>query len=204
VHPAAAASVLLAEALLKSWNAPAIITEVEIDAKSLVATRTSRTAVRSIERKRETLSWIQSDAALPLPVDWQDPAVSLAVYSSDFVTAIDDQPLRVKNLKPGQYTLKIDGQTVATFPADQFSRGINLAQLQTPMLKQALEVFDLTVQHNLLHYFRSRMVQVPLEKFALSHYAATLSDIDALEWETVGLQRSAANPKSRRYDLVLQ
>ena len=154
VHPGPAASLLMAEALLKSWNASAIVTEAEIDAASQTASRTIRTQVHSISRTGSTLSWTQNDAALPLPVDWQDPAVSVAAYSSDFIPAIDDQPLRVKNLKPGDYTLRIDGQPIATYPADQFARGINLSALNTPMLKQALEVLKLTNQHNDLHVTR--------------------------------------------------
>jgi hypothetical protein len=116
------------------------VTEVEVDAESGTATRTVHTEVDSILRTGDTLSWNQKDAALPFPVDWQDSPVRAAAYSSDFISAIDDQPLRVKNLKPGDYTLKIDGQIIATYPADEFARGINLSALETPMLRQAAEV----------------------------------------------------------------
>ena len=126
IHPGPAASLLMAEALLRSWNAPVIVTEVAIDAESETAIRMVRTEVHSILRTGGTLSWIQNDAALPFPVDWHDPSVSVAAYSSDFIPAIDDQPLRVRNLKPGDYTLKIDGHEITTYPADQFARGINL------------------------------------------------------------------------------
>jgi lysophospholipase L1-like esterase len=202
VHPGPAASLLMAQALLKSWNAPAIVTEVEIDAESRTVTRTMRTEVHSIVRSGGTLSWTQLDAALPFPVDWQDAPVSVAAYSSDFIPAIDDQPLRVKNLKPGDYTLKIDGQEIATYPDGQFAKGINLSALDTPMLQQAAEVLKLTNQHNDLHVSRWRLVQVPLEPYALPHFNAALADLDALEQEAIARQRAAAQPKPHVYEIV--
>jgi hypothetical protein len=202
VHPGPAASLLMAEALLKSWNTPAIVTEAEIDAESQTVTQTIRTQVHSILRTEGVLSWTQNDAALPLPVDWQDAAVSVAAYSSDFIPAIDDQPLRVKNLKPGDYTLRIDGQEITTYPADQFARGINLSALNTPMLKQAFEVLKLTNQHIDLHVSRWRLVQVPLAKYDLPHYNAAMTDLDAIEREVIARQRAAARSKPHFYEIV--
>ena len=202
IHPGPAASLLMAEALLRSWNAPAIVTEVAIDAESETASRTVRTEVRSILRTGGTLSWIQNDAALPFPVDWQDSPVGVAAYSSDFIPAIDDQPLRVRNLKPGDYTLKIDGQEITTYPADQFARGINLSTLETPMLKQAAEVLKLTNHHNDLHVSRWRLVQVPLAQYGLPHYDAAIANLDALEREAIALQRATAQPNPHFYEIV--
>jgi lysophospholipase L1-like esterase len=202
IHPGAAASLLMAEALLKAWNAPAIVTEVDIDAESARANRSVRTQVDSILRTANTLSWTQNDEALPFPVDWQDSPVSVAAYSSDFIPAIDDQPLKVKNLSPGDYTLKIDGLEIATYPADQFARGINLSTFETPMLKQAAEVLKLMNQHNDVHVARWRHVQVPLAQYGLPHYDAAMADLDALEQEAVIRQRATAWPKPHFYEIV--
>jgi hypothetical protein len=204
VHPGPAASLLMAEAVLKSWNAPAIVTQVAIDSKSETATRTVRTKVQSILRTGGTLSWTQNDTALPYPIDWQDGPVKVAAYSSDFIPAIDDQPLVVRNLKPGEYTLKIDGQEIVTYPADQFARGINLSALETPMLKQAAEVLKLTNQHNDLHVARWRLVQVPLALYGMPHYDTAIADLDALEREAIARQRAAAQPKQHFYEIVRQ
>jgi len=202
VHPGPAASLLMAGALLKAWGMPAIVTEVVIDAESQTARRTVGTQVHSISRTGGTLSWTQNDAALPFPVDWQDPAVSLAAFSSDFIPAVDDQPLRVKNLQPGDYILRIDGQEIATYPAEVFGRGINLSALNTPMMKQAAEVMKLTNQHIDVHVSRWRLVQVPLEQYELSGYKATISELDALEREVIARQRAAAQPRPHFYEIV--
>ena len=202
IHPGPAASLLMAEALLRSWNAPAIVTEVTIDAESETASHMVRTEVHSILRTGGKLSWIQNDAALPFPVDWHDSPLSVAAYSSDFIPAIDDQPLRVRNLKPGDYTLKIDGQEITTYPADQFARGINLSTLETPMLKQAAEVLKLTNHHNNLHVSRWRLVQVPLAQDGLPHYDAAIANLDALEREAIAQQHAAAQPRPHSYEIV--
>jgi lysophospholipase L1-like esterase len=202
VHPGPAASLLMAKALLKSWNAPAIVTEVDIDSESETATRTVRTQVHSISRTGGTLSWTQTDESLPFPIDWKDSAVSVAAYSSDFIPAIDDQPLRVRNLKPGDYTLRIDGQEITTWPADQFARGINLSALKTPMLKQSIEVLILTNQHIGLHLSNWRVVQVPLAQYGLPHQNAAITDLDALEREVIAQQRATAQPRSHFYEIV--
>jgi lysophospholipase L1-like esterase len=202
IHPGPAASLLMAEALLKSWNAPAIVTEVAIDSESETASRTVRAQVHSIMRTGDTLSWTQNDAALPFAVDWQDPTVSVAAYSSDFIPAIDDQPLRVINLKAGDYTLRIDGQEITTYPADQFARGINLSALKTPMLEQAIQVLKLTKQHIDLHVSRLRLVQVPLAQDGLPHYKAAISDLDALEREVIARQHATAQPRPHFYEIV--
>src|SRR5260370_41925207 len=101
-----------------------------------------------------------------MPIDLLDAAVNLAVRSSDVMSALDDESLRVRNLKPGTYTLRIDGDTVGTYTSAQMEDGINLAELATPMAKQAAEVLMLTYNHNEIHFARWRLVEIALEKFA--------------------------------------
>ncbi len=202
VHPAAAGHALMAEGLLKSWNMPAIVTDVEIDANTSTASRAMNTEVTSIQQAAGSLSWTQTDAALPLPIDWTDQTLAFAIHSSDFVTALDEQPLRVKNLKPGKYGLKIDGDEVGAFTGAELAKGINLALLQTPMLKQAANVLQFTNYHSTLHYARWRIVQFPYEKLGFEHYAATIAGMDALETELVTAQREAAQPKPHRYEIT--
>jgi len=202
IHPGAAGHLLMAEALLKSWKAPSIVIDVAIDAEALQATQMVRADVSSIAHAGDTLSWTETDGALPMPVDFGDATTNLAVQSSDFATAVDDERLRVTNLKSGDYTLRIDGETVGTYSAERWDHGVNLAVLQTPMLRQANDVWLLTVYHNNLHNARWRLVQVALEKYALRHTGAAMSEMDTLETEIVAAQHEAAQPKVHRYELV--
>jgi lysophospholipase L1-like esterase len=201
VHPGGAGHLLMAEALLKSWMAPAVVSEVEIDGAAGSAPQAKGTEVSGIETSAKGVAWSQIDAALPMPVDWNDALVKLAADSSDFVDALDREPLRVTGLAAGTYSLSIDGSAVGSYSAEQLAGGINLATLPTPMLKQALEVAKLTTEHNNVHFARWRTLQVPLEKYSPSWLSAALSDLDGLEGELVGLQHAAAQPKPHRYEV---
>ena len=200
VHPGASGHLIMAEALLKSWNAPALVSDVEIDARAGKASRSENAEVTAVENSNG-LRWQQRDRALPMPIDWKDEAVSLAVRSSDFLAALDQEKLRVSGLSDGNYVLKIDAEPVGTFSAGQLSGGINLAEFATPMAKQAADVHKLTLQHNNIHFARWRLVQVPLDGLGFLLTPAE-SSLDSLERQVVTAQRVAAQPKLHFYELT--
>jgi lysophospholipase L1-like esterase len=203
VHPGAAGHLLMAEALLKAWNAPALVSEVEIDAKRKEAVVQRNSHVTDVAATAG-VSWTQLDEALPMPVNMSDPLVALAIHSSDFVESLNRQPLRVRGLAAGRYTLKIDGEAVGTFPAELLAQGINLAELTTPMMRQAAEVHSLTLRRNNIHATRWRQVQVPMEKDQTPHLARALEALDDLEADVIREQRAAAMPKARRFELAME
>ncbi len=203
VHPGASGHLLMAEALLRSWNAPATVTAVQIDATAGKAVRAENTAVADLKAS-DGLSWTQNDKSLPMPVDMKDVVMALTMRSSDFFEALDWQPLKVTGLKGQQYVLKIDGEEVGTFSAKQLEQGVNLAELPTPMVKQAWAVHDLTVKHNNLHAARWRELQVSLGPLSLPHAPQAIDAMDNVEADLVMLQRQAAQPKARRYELLAQ
>jgi lysophospholipase L1-like esterase len=197
VHPGAAGHLIMAEGLLKSWGAPAVVTDVEIDAASRQVKKSENTTVTM----GEGLTWTQLDGALPMPLDPQDPVLALAVSSSDFIESLDRQPLKVTGLPIGNYALKIDGETVGSFSAAALGEGVNLATAPTPMAKQAAEVHALTLRHNNVHFFRWRMLQTALGTEGFST-AGPENALDTLEEQIIGAQRIAAQPRVRRYELV--
>jgi lysophospholipase L1-like esterase len=201
VHPGAAGHLLMAEALLKAWNAPALVTDVELDAARNEPVRERNTHVAGL-RAGKGLSWTQTDEALPMPVDLRDPLVGLAVRSSDFVAALNQETLKVRGLAAGRYALNIDSEPVGTFTAEQLAAGINLAELPTPMARQAAAVHALTLRHNNIHTARWRQVQVPMEKDSAPHLLKALEALDELETDVVKEQRAAAQPKPHRYEVI--
>jgi len=201
VHPGPGGHLLMAEALLKAWNAPATVTAVEIDAAHQKVVRAENTMVADL-RQRNGLSWTQTDKALPMPIDLKDPVVSLAVHSSDFVDALDQQPLKVTGLSAAHYSIVIDGDKLGSFGKEQLEEGINLAVLPTPMARQAAAAHDLTVKHNDVHFARWREVQVPLEDQHLHQTQPTENAMDGLESEVVQKQHATAQPKLRHYELT--
>jgi hypothetical protein len=207
VHPAASGQLLMAAELLKAWQAPSTVTDVEIDADSKKVVRQTATRVSNL-MKSDKLSWSQLDEALPMPIDVNDPVIMLAVNSSDFLEKLDQQRLKVSGLKTGNYDLLIDGDKVASYTQEELSTGVNLATNQTPMLKQAMEVHKLTLEHNNIHFTRWRQVQVPLATFKSSKVQTASKDLQAAldeeEAEVVNRQRTAAQPKEHSFQLVPQ
>jgi lysophospholipase L1-like esterase len=201
VHPGPGGHLIMAEALLRAWNAPATVTAVEIDAAGKRVANATNTTVHDLT-VASGLTWTQNDNALPMPIKMDDPIVALAVRSSDFVEALDQEPLKVTGLTAPKYSLKIDGQEVGAFTPDQLAAGVNLAVLPTPMAKQAAEVYGLTIAHNNIHFTRWRQVEVPLEKESLPHMRNALSGLDALESDVIAQQHAAALPKPHRYELI--
>ena len=146
------------------------------------------------------------DEALPMPVDLNDPVVALAVKSSDFISALNQQTLKVTGLHAANYGLQLDGDEVGSFTREQLADGINLATLPTPMAKQAAEVHKLTLQHNNIHFQRWRQIQVPLaENKTPKVQAATKELMAALDEEEAGVvkqQRAAAQSRPHQFQLV--
>ena len=205
VHPGPAGQLLMAGELLKSWHAPRTVTAVEIDAhtKKVVGSESTHVSNFSADGK---LSWKQSDAALPMAVDLNDPVIALAIRSSDFIESLDQQSLKVTGLTAAKYDLRIDGTSIGSFTSEQLAKGINLAILATPMAQQAKEVHAITKQHNDLHFTRWRQIQVPMANLKSARVdQATPGLLDALDEEegsVIAKQRSAAQPKEHRYELV--
>ncbi len=201
VHPSAGGHLVMTASLLKAWNAPSLVTAVELDAARREPVHQTNTRISELRTGRE-IAWVQTDAALPMPIDLRDPVVALAVRSSDVVATLNQQPLKVRGLASGRnYALRIDGETVGSFTPAQLAAGINLAELPTPMVRQAAEVHALTLRHNNVHTARWRQVQVPLEKDVTPHLAAALAAMDALESDLIAQQRAAAQPKPHRFEL---
>jgi lysophospholipase L1-like esterase len=202
IHPGAGGHLLMAEALLKSWNAPAVVTSVAIDAVNQRVENSQNTEVTELQSEGGGLTWIEADRALPMPLDQKDGAFMLAVRSSDFMEAMNSQPLKVTGLKAAQYTLSIDGEKVGTFTQQELAEGLNLASLATPMAAQAAAVHALTLKHNNIHFARWRQVQVPLEGLTLKKVKPAMDALDRLEAEIIAEQRAQAQPKRRAYRLV--
>ncbi|MBS1857952.1 MAG: SGNH/GDSL hydrolase family protein [Acidobacteria bacterium] len=204
VHPGPAGHLLMAEALLKSWHAPSLVSDVELDAARKTAVRQRGASVSEVTAAGKGLAWTEIDDALPMPVDLHDAAISLAVRSSDVMEALNQEPLKVRGLAAGKYALKIDGESVGDFTSEQLAEGVNLATLATPMMRQAMQVHALTLRHNNLHFARWRQVQVPMEKDAEPHLLQALASLDSLEGDVIKEQRTAAQPVAHRFEVVAE
>ncbi len=205
VHPSPAGHMVMAEALLRAWNAPAIVSRVGIDAARAKVTRAENTRVSGL-KNGASVSWDQADTALPMAIDSADPLVALVLKSSDFVEALDQEPLMVSGLAAAtRYTVTIDGAEIGDFTGTQLAQGINLATFATPMTQQANAVLGLTRRHNDQHFERWRTFQTALTARNNAALNAALppllAALDADEARTVTAQRAAAQPVPHHYEI---
>jgi lysophospholipase L1-like esterase len=203
VHPAWAGHLIMAAELLKTWNAPKLVTSVEIDAKEMAALPAANTSVTGLRELDGGVVWTQHDTVLPMPMPDQDPATLLAVKSSDLMDRLNVEWLRVTGLGTGKkFALAINGLGVGEFTGDQLAGGMNLAKLDTPMMRQAAQVLTYTVKRTAIHQIRWRQLQVPFEKDGLPRMASLLDQMDALDQDLEARQRAAARPSAAYYELT--
>jgi lysophospholipase L1-like esterase len=204
VHPAAAGHLLMAEALLKAWHAPSLVSSVTINGSGGKVTGSEHATVTNVKAEGGGVSWDSLEGALPMALDPKDRLLPLALASSDFVDALDREELKVTGLKPGRYALKIDGDGAGAYDAGDLARGINLATADTPMVHQALEVHALTLLHSNVHNFRWRTIQVPMAKDAYPSKDLAATDLDRLDADVIGRQRGVAQPRPHHFELSAQ
>jgi lysophospholipase L1-like esterase len=201
IHPGPAGQLLMAEALLKAWNAPPVVASVELDAASAKIVKEENTKLDNLQ-VNGTMSWTQHDLALPMPIDLKNSGIELAVKASDVEQALNQETLKVQGALASKYALKIDGEDITDVTREQLAAGLNLAELDTPMSRQARSVHNLTLQHNNLHYQRWRTIQVPNERRGYPGLAKAIEGLDILEADMVAEQRAKAKPLPHRFELV--
>jgi hypothetical protein len=208
IHPSFGGSLMIAEAVLKTWDARPVVASgaVHLDGAKAKLDRAEHTKVEGLTTANGGLRWEETDDALPLPfVQWEQmwgggATVGLVIRDSDVAQALNQEPLRVTGLRSGVYSVRVDGTSIGTFSNDQLAAGINLALLKTPMSDQAMSVYQLTVQHGDVHYDRWRHVQVPFGSPPSG--SAAMASLDTLEDAVVEQQRAAATPKQHVFEIV--
>ncbi len=202
VHPGGGIHWIMADALLKSWNAPAIVTSVTIDADKATVSTADNTEVAQLKKTKKdgALTWIQNDRALPLPLPSaaSDPITALALKSSTVIDDLDQQVLRVTALKPGNYELRIDDRAIDTFTAEELQKGVNLALLETPMLAQARLVALDTDYRNSLEATRFSL----LHSVPTSLVTQAIAKLTQALTAAVDRQYADAKPTAHKYSIL--
>jgi hypothetical protein len=140
---------------------------------------------------------------LPFPISWKDPVTALVVNSCPIVQEeFLGHKLRVTHLAPGNYTLKIDDESIATVSAGDLALGIDLAKLDTPMSRQAAEVHVLTVKRTYLMWSLWRQVEVGLPFLDGKEKDDVAASTHRLEDRLIQRQHEMARPKPHRFAIV--
>jgi predicted GH43/DUF377 family glycosyl hydrolase/lysophospholipase L1-like esterase len=200
VHPDSLAHWVMAEALLKGWNAPALVSSVTIDGRAGKLVDLQNAICGQVERGSEGLRWKETENALPLAFIRDNQSQALLLDVSDIQQQLNQELLRVSGLDAGQYKLTIDGSAIATFSADELANGINLADYQTPMRRQSQEVSWLVRDRDEAHYIHLRMA---IRKFDAGAQPGNPDVMDAFESSLEDSIYQTAQPKPHVYQVSL-
>lgn len=193
VHPNWSAHTVMGAALLKAWGAPSLVSATQIDA-STSAIALDNAAVRDLKPTPNGLTWRELENSLPVFFDRNNQLLTLVLRASTVFDDVDQEPLKVSNLTVGGYKLGIDGQDMGTFTAEQLGNGINLAELATPMIKQAQSVAQWTARRQFLRQTTWRNIVVATEGLGLSQRDQAVRALERLESDIVDHQHQAARP----------
>jgi len=200
VHPEQTAHWFMAEAILKGWNAPAIVSSTTIDAEKKTVLDAQNTQITGLSGDDASLTWTELDGALPLPMDRNNIGDRFLWQITDIEQDLDQQPLRITGLKPATYQLNIDSAIIGTFTDAELAKGINLANYGTPMRGQAYGVRWLIRDREEAHYIRLRMFVTEMKKGVPAEPGAT--DITKFEEALQTQIYEAAQPRPHIFKIM--
>ncbi len=148
VHPDAPGQVVMATAILNDMIPRSSVSGLNggLNPRGVYSVTGTNGKVSDVKHADDTVSFTFAANALPwvLPPDAAEGFNLTKAghrYSNEKVT--------LRNLKPGKYDLRIDGELVGTYTDAQLSRGVELQEnSKTPQYQQALAVAMLNKERN--------------------------------------------------------
>jgi lysophospholipase L1-like esterase len=205
VHPGPVGHTLMAWAILKGLGAPAAVSQAEIVVPAGTIAVAENCAISNVKVADGGLTFDRLDEALPMPIDARaEAALKLAPVLED----LSQYELKVMRLTPGQYDVKIDGESLARVSHDKLAEGLNLSNLPGPVTKQCRTVLDLVFQKNDVFFRRWRDVQLyELPDWAenpasAAGRAAELAKMDREIEEFEGKIDQARKPVLRHFEIT--
>lgn len=205
VHPGPVGHTLMAWAILKGLGAEAQVSRVEIDGAAGKVTAAERCTAQNLKVQDGAIAFDRRDDALPMPIDARAEA---ALKLSPILDELSRYELRVTGLAPGDYTVKIDGESVGKVSRDTLAKGWNLANDAGPITRQSRKVLELVFQKNNVFFRRWRDVQL----FTLPAWAqnpasdagrnAELASLDQQIADLEAQINNARRPVSHHFELT--
>ena len=141
VHPGEAGHFLMAALVLDAMHVSPVVARCVVDARKLRTERIGRDLSENVvpgpvTRLPDGIAFTYAPKALPLP---KLPAYLEAEKFLPVTEKLNREILVVKGLAPGRYALAFDERRVGAFSAGEFEKGVNVALLDTPNQRLALE-----------------------------------------------------------------
>ncbi len=169
MHPTAAGHVIMAAAFINDAAFHPPVSDIVILRKDGKLTGTGATGELAdlAEPAEDKVTFTFTSASLPWVIP---PEGAEGVKLLKPTVKLNTERVIVRNIKPGTYELKIDGESIGRWTDKEFNTGVDLAGITTtPQYQQALKVAVLNVKRNALgeHPMRVPWAQLKGQRAAL-------------------------------------
>jgi lysophospholipase L1-like esterase len=206
VHPGPVGHFVMAYAFLKSQGLSPYVSRIELDAATGLATGLVNCTVTGLKRDGSGIGFDCKEGALPLvPPTKAKEALGLVPFTEEF----NQQLLLVRGLAKGGYELKIDGEVIGCYSADDLRMGVNLATVtNTPQYRQSAKATEMAGQ---IHEIGEELREIATFKYVFGIRGGDPFDLEAVkkvvlasvEKTQAGGKRLPPSLKSQR-DCVLE
>ena len=201
IHPIPQTHLAIAAEILQAWCASPVVSTVRVNWAT--GRSGAENAVMSAPTRNATkLAFTLKEGSLPMPLDRKDAFAKLVTETIAFDTRLNRETLTVDAMPPGRYTLTVDGEPVGAFTDGEFAAGLNLAAFETPMMRQARTVADLTNRIVGLRSTRTRAIGGPLTKAPKKELDEVIRSMIRLEAAMTARRAELARPKTHRFEMV--
>ncbi|HEY3396640.1 MAG TPA: SGNH/GDSL hydrolase family protein [Armatimonadota bacterium] len=203
VHPNWAGHLIMAQTILKSLHAPALVSSARLNGATGEVVRTDSCRISDVLRHRDRLIFTRLDDCLPMPIQ-PESRIIFQIPGNSFARDLNQYRLQVTDLAAGDYEIDIDGVRVGVFSAAQLDGGANLGLDTGPIGAQSLRLMDLVRAKNKLFFQRWREVQLSAPTTAQGQ-ARRLTEMDRLD-RAIANEEQAINalrtPHPHRFSVI--
>lgn len=193
VHPGKTGHLLMASVYWRTLGYDRPVAAVTLDASGTVI-RVENAEVSDVSATASALAFDYTPGALPFP-DCPEYGEVKAI-NPDFAR-FNREPLVVVGLKAGDWELLVDGRKLGTFSSEILSRGVNLAELDTPNRRQATKAMEAAYR---LHDFDVPRRDVACVRGSFEKFGVDMNDRDALAKRSEERLAKLKAEKYRWYD----
>lgn len=204
IHPQATGHMVMAYLFLTQTKAPGDVWNLTIDVKKKALKTNQNCEVKNLRVKSNKISFDNKEFALPFPTI----AAAKEAYNLVPITdSLNQQILKIENLKTGKYRLKINKIDVGVYSNADFSQGINLAtNTNTPQYAISDSIATLVEQNFARQSIIRTLRRVEIKTMANINYANRATARAFLEKyiEEMKLQKNNPAANSGYYIMTAQ
>lgn len=157
VHPGQAGHLMMADLILTGLNAPPLVSSASLDGRNGHTIKTEGCRIMNTKMQDGTLTFSRLDDSLVFPIE---PSARPILQVVPVVQDIDRYLLQISHLKPGAYSVSINGTPTATYSAEELDNGVNLSYYDSPLTAQGQQILSHVYTKNNIYFDLWRNVRL--------------------------------------------